>query len=177
MPDKLNISSLKLFAGTTWSWKETPSLFPAPTYSLTIYMKMGTGSTVTLNGVADGTAFLFSKSASETSQLSHGNYNYQVIADDNNGNVSLVESGYVVIEPLLNAVTDSRSYWQKMLDLLRDAYANIAGREYTEITINGRTVRYDRAQLIKELSIAEYKVEQENKLKKGQNGNKIMVRF
>lgn len=171
MSEKLNISLLKLIAGTTWSWLEMPSSFPASYYSLTIYLKKGTNAAITLIGTNEGNSFRFTKPANETSQLEFGEYKYQAIADDGNGNVDQVDSGNIQILPLLTASGDLRSYWEIIRDNAQEAYKKLTSRETDEVSINGKTFKFSqRNELLKTIRIAEAEIERE---KAEQSGPKI----
>jgi hypothetical protein len=159
----LNLTSLQLFCGTTWSWIESPLSYPAPDYSLQLILKLGTAPAITIDGATDGTSFTFTRTAALNAALAHGSYSYQFIASKGTDKY-LVESGTVHIYPLLSSSSDTRSYWEIIRDNAKDAYQRLSSRETDSVTTEaGDTITYaDRAKLIRVIRNAESEITREN---------------
>lgn len=137
------INDFNLFCGSTWSWTDTFDDYPASLWDCILYLKLGTGTTITLMPTKDGDNFVFSKSAAETAALANGEYSFQYlfteIADTSN---KQIESGTVPITALLSASVDPRSEDKKVYDELVAARLRVAQREYVSITINGKATQF-----------------------------------
>jgi len=174
---KVLLDSKKLYVGDTWDFTESISDYPASSYTVTCYLKYQTSATISIVGVADGDDHQFVKTAAATAAYTAGKYQYQFVAVDDGGVKTTTATGIITVYDALETATDSRGYWAKRLADLQTAYTNMAGREYTEIEIAGRKVKYSRTELLSELSYAEYRAEREDRKLKGQGTKKIKVKF
>jgi hypothetical protein len=173
----MTITQQKLYCGDTWSWLETLQAYLASAYDLTVYLKKDATAAVSLIATAEGTSFRIAKTATETAAMTHGNYLYQAVVTRKSDSAKFtIETGSIEIYPNI-ATTDPRGYWQKTYELLKTAYEGLAGKAYAEVTINGRTVRYDRENLVKELNNASYKAKMEARKSAGKTSNSILGRF
>jgi hypothetical protein len=151
------ITDFNLFCGSTWDWTDTFDDYPASLWDCTLYLELGTGATITLTPTKDGDDFIFTKSAAQTAALLNGDYSFQYLftelADTSN---KQIESGIVRIEALLSATADPRSDDQKVLDALKAARLTIAGRDYVEVSINGKSSKF---KTLDEIEAAIYRYE------------------
>ena len=177
MTEKLNISSQKLYSGANWSWSESLPEYPASSYSLTLILKKGTASAITMQAAATD-VFTFTKSAVDTAKIPAGDYNYQVIAQKDGG-VIVVESGIISLTALLSADGDPRGYWTRVYEIYKETYLRSAGQEVSEVTIDGKTAKYEsREALEKAMEHAEYKARQEQREQAGKSSyQQILVSF
>jgi hypothetical protein len=159
----MNIDNLTLFAGDTWTWTESLSGFPVDEYTAKVVLKLNGANPVIINAsIADG-LFTFNYSSAQTSVLTPGLYFYQYVAVKS-GLDYYSASGYVQIRGNVSlAATDMRGKWRQIYDNLMTAYNSMiaAGKVEVSVSINGRSVTYDRANLIKEIQYAEMKAREE----------------
>jgi hypothetical protein len=159
----MNIDNLKLFAGDTWSWSETlPDYSPAD-YTAKIALKLNGANPVVITASIVDDTFAFSYSSANTSVLTPGLYFYQYIASKS-GSDYYSASGYVqVYANILTAASDMRGKWQQIHDNLLSFYNTMIadGKMEVSVSMNGRTVTYDRANLLKEIQNAEMKAREE----------------
>lgn len=179
MANTYNIESQKLYSGASWKWSESPLLSPDSSFTLNIYLKLAANAAIILAGTpqSDG-SYLFTKPASETAQIPSGDYSYQIVAVKDPDAIVIAE-GFIHIYPMLTSSSyDTRGYWQKVYQKFQDAYLLAAERGWAEIEINGKTIRYTRDTLLKEMQNAEMRAKQETDSKSGQNKRKtILVAF
>lgn len=156
------IDSKDLIAGTTWKWSESFEDYPSADYNCKVIIKLGTDAAVEIAATASLTypqGFDFEKAASFTAQCGQGDYQFQYIFTAKVGGAVYAPkefSGYTFIDVLLNSNNDTRSEEQKVLDLLIDARTKIAGRDYIEISIGGKTAKFKSLQEI-DSAIISYK--------------------
>lgn len=154
----MNLSSLTLYAGTKWSWKEAFDLYPAPSYTLKAYLKLKNNATIELTSTPDGSEHSFDVTPDITN-ITPGTYSVQLQAFDSEGAMSLVEASTITILPNLAVAADSREYWEQVLDEAKAAYKTLAGQVAQSVTLsNGKTITFaDRKELIKIIHNAEVK--------------------
>lgn len=146
----LQIISEKLYTGADWSWTESLSDYPATDYTLQIILKQGgTGTPVVLDGAANGNDFDFTKPGNKTLLLSVGEYYCQGIAKKISDNkITVLDQQNIFLLRFISSTADHRTYWEKVLDAALTAYNSLVSREVTEVTYEGRTLKYkDRAEL------------------------------
>lgn len=155
---KMNLSSLTLYAGTKWSWKEAPTGFLPPTYSLKIYLKLKNNPPIELTSTVSGSEFLFSI-GSDITNITPGNYQYQAQAFDSQGNMYFIESGTIAILPNLAIDVDTRDYWEQIADEAKAAYKTLVSQTAASITLsNGKQITFaNRSELLKIIHNAEVK--------------------
>ena len=154
----MNLSDLTLYAGTKWSWTESPAVYVAPTYSLKIYIKLKNNAAIELTATADGSSHAF-EVLPETTNITPGTYSYQAQAFDVDGNMYLVEAGTIAILPNLSVADDTREYWEQVADEAKTAYKTLAGQVANSVTLsNGKSITYaNRSELLKIINNAEIK--------------------
>jgi hypothetical protein len=140
----MNIDNLTLFAGDTWSWtEELPDYSPAD-YTAKVVLKLNGANPVIIAASIENDVFNFNFPSTNTSGLPAGIYFYQYIASKD-GSDHYSASGYVEVRGnILTAATDMRGRWQQIYD-----------------TMNGRSVTYNRENLIKEIQNAGMKANEE----------------
>lgn len=155
----MNLSSLTLYAGTKWSWKEAPEGFLPPSYSLKIYMKLKNNAVIELPSTPDGTVGFDFEVLPETTNITPGTYSFQAQAFDSDGNMYFVEAGTIAILPNLAVADDTREYWEKIVDEAKAAYKTLISNPAQSITLsNGKSVTYaNRKELLKIINNAEVK--------------------
>ena len=134
------ISDQTLYAGADGEWTDSLSDFLAGNYDLTVMLKCGTNSVVELAAIADGDDYIISYTADQL-QAGDNDYQYKFIKKTD-GKISIPYVGVVNVKALLSANTDTRSDDKKVLDALKEARIKIVGREYTEISINGKSTKF-----------------------------------
>lgn len=155
----MKISSLTLYAGTKWTWKETPEGFLPPEFSLKIFLKLKNNPVIELESLPDGiTGFVFDVN-SDMTNIMPGDYTYQAQAFDQNGNMYFVSTGIINILPNITTITDTREYWEQIADEAKAAYRTLINQVAQSITLsNGKTITFaNRKELIKIINNAEVK--------------------
>lgn len=160
----MSIDSKKLYAGDTWSWTETLPDFPASEYTAKIILKRNNAAAIIITASIVDDVFNFSYSSANTSAIPAGKYYYQYVAVKS-GLDYYSASGYIEIYAnILTTASDMRGQWQQIHDNLLAVYNTMIadGKVEASVTMNGRSVTYDRANLIKEIQNAEMKAREEN---------------
>ena len=176
MPDVKSIIPSTLYAGAAWLWDEDiPDYSASDDYVLTYVLINATAKiTITTTNVL-GTYHRVNEDTSTTGAYTAGTYNYQrYVTKDSE--VTMLGTGTIVLTAFYasNDSLDARSYKEKTLDLLKAAYQTIAAKAHTQITMpDGRSVTYDRAQLIKEI----HNLETELRVEQGVRKGKILFRI
>lgn len=176
----MQISAVKLFAGATWKWTESLADYPASVYLLKFLFKLPGQNSLEVSATAAGDVHSFSIPSATTANYASGKYFYQALIIHRTTNETTVfEQSTVEVLPLLSASNvDPRGYWEKLLADLRAAYLVAAKNGWAEMMVDGVTVKYSRADLLKEIETAEYYCEQEKRAAKGQGGiSKTFITF
>jgi hypothetical protein len=159
----MNIDNLTLFAGDTWSWtEELPDYSPAD-YTAKVVLKLNGANPVIIAASIENDVFNFNFPSTNTSGLPAGIYFYQYIASKD-GSDHYSASGYVEVRGnILTAATDMRGRWQQIYDNLLNIYSTMIaeGKVEISVTMNGRSVTYNRENLIKEIQNAGMKANEE----------------
>lgn len=155
----MNLSSLTLYAGTKWSWKEAPEGFLPPTYSLKIYLKLKNNAAIELESTPDGIVGFDFEITPDITNITPGTYSFQAQAFDSDGNMYFVEAGTIAILPNLAVAADTREYWEKIADEAKAAYQTLVNQVADSITLsNGKTITFaNRKELLKIINNAEVK--------------------
>lgn len=162
----MNLDGLTLYAGDTWTWTESLPDYSPDDYTAKVVLKLNNANPITINAsIVDG-IFTFSYSSAYTQNLTAGTYFYQYIAVKDGSNYYSA-SGYVEVRGnIQTAATDMRGSWQQIHENLLALYNTMIadGKVEVSVSINGRSVSYDRASLIKEIQNAETKANEERGL-------------
>jgi hypothetical protein len=175
---------LQIRAGTTWEWERSFTDYPAPTWTLTYYLK-NASAYISFAAAASGAAHLVTRTATQTQSYTAGKYDWEAQVSYS-GSVYSVDRGRIEILPRFDsaAAVDARSNARKNLeaiDTLLLAYS--AGNNLVlEYTIGDRTMRYrDAADLMKWRNYWAAEVEREeaaNRLAAGlDSGYRILTRL
>lgn len=131
----------KFVAGVTLDLSLAVSAYPAPTWSLTLYLR-GPGA-IDLPAQADGPVHQILATASITAAWASGQYWWTLRATDG-VTVEDVDSGSVEISPNLAAAGsafDGRSHARRVLDAIEAVIEGRAARDQQSYTIAGRTLQ------------------------------------
>ena len=131
--------SQELTAGDLWTWTDSLSSYPAPTWVLSYHFS-GKAKKFSLVASASGSDHLVSSAATVTAEVPHGTYNW--IARAVNGATSTtVESGILKVLPnLANLAGDHRSHNQKVFESLQAVIENRATTDQLSMSIAGRSL-------------------------------------
>lgn len=141
---ELAFQNIKLYAGSLWNWEEDLSDYPAHTYELKLLLRKGSAAVKTITAAADGTKHSFTNPVATTAGYDNGEYSYQMIATNRTDASELVviDSGTKHIFPLLSSASDPRTYWERILQNLKDAYETLSSKEADSVNVNGKTITY-----------------------------------
>lgn len=152
-----------LTVGDTWSFNVTASDYPAPTWTMTLYLvprfTTPTQAPFTLTSTADGTEHAFAVAAGATAAYKPGNYGFITVASDGTQRFTLdgsAWSGEVVLRPDPAAAAqgdDHRTQAQKAVDDLKAAIASYSATNgvVEEYEINGRRMKFRSRTQIEDL--------------------------
>ena len=136
---------------------ESNPTYPRSTHKI-VYVLVSPTAQIVINSTAENTTdHRFTILTSTSSEFTSGHYHYHKYAEELTGDNEKfqIEDDYVdVIEDFLNETSgyDDRTYEEQVLDLLKSAYKKVAAVGHVSISMpDGRSVSYDRAQLIKEI--------------------------
>lgn len=127
----------ELTAGDAWSWTDSLSDYPAPTWVLTYYFRGP--KTFNKAATASGANHVTSLDATE-SDVQHGAYSWQARAVNGTNKVT-VGAGRLTVKPnLANVSVDHRSFNQRCLDDLEAVIASgMQTADQQSYTIGGRS--------------------------------------
>jgi hypothetical protein len=129
----------QLVAGDLWTWTEILTSYPAPTWTLTYYLRNGDKS-ISATGTPSGANHLISVAADSTKSLTPGNYAWQARVV-NGLTVKTIASGRVEIAPnLADNVSDTRTFNQRVLEALQAVIENRASTDQLSLAIDGRSI-------------------------------------
>lgn len=165
----LNIQSHSFYAGATWKWTESLADYPASVWSLKMILKLPENNAVLIDAAATGDVHTFTYAAASSALLKSGNYYYQGVATHReSGEVVIVGEGMIVVNALLSALNaDPRGFWEGRVADLEAAYTVAAKNGWAEMEADGILVKYSRADLFRELAVARYNMELEQRTAKG----------
>lgn len=136
--------------GESFEWTKSFADYPADTWTLSYYFR-GNGDGMDIVGVASGSDFLLTATASATSAMSAGVYYFQGFVSKDDENI-LVDAGEVKVLPSLideNTAYDGRSSIKIALDAIDALLAGKASLDQQEYTIGNRQLkRYPLPDLI-----------------------------
>lgn len=136
------ITDQKLYNGASGKWTESFSDYPASLYDLQIFLKQSTTDAYELVIEKSGDDFNITYNAA---MLQPGENQFQYLFTElSTGNKSVAFDGYVTVNQILGE-GDQRNDDQIILDSLIDARKRLAGREYVQITINGKATTFKDA--------------------------------
>lgn len=146
-----------LTVGDTWSFSVTAADYPAPTWTLTLYLvprfTSPAQSPIDLTSTADGTDHGFAVAAGVTAAYKAGQYGFKTVASDGAQRFTLDGSewsGEVTLRPDPTVAAqgdDHRTQAQKALDDLKAALATYTATQghIDEYEINGRRMKFRSA--------------------------------
>jgi hypothetical protein len=164
------ISDFTLYSGATWKWTDTFTDYPASVNDCVLYLRNGINSPHEITPTKDGDSFDFDVDSGLSKQIGFGSFQAQYLFTHSDGTVAVVETA-LEIKPLLNNPQDVRTEDRKILDLLKEARLKIAGRDYINISINGKSTTF---KTLEEIEAAIVKYEKKVGLR---NTPKIISRF
>lgn len=131
----------KLSAGTTINIPLAISAYPAPTWSLTLYLRGP--HFIDMSASSDGVSHRIAKTPAETETWPPGRYWWVLRATDG-VSIEDVADGSVEIAPnlaLTNAPYDGRSHARKVLDAIEAVIEGRATRDQQSYSINNRSLQ------------------------------------
>jgi hypothetical protein len=129
-----------IYAGATLDLSVTLTAFPAPDWSLRLFLRGPTQ--IDLISAADGTAHRLAASAAVTSGWDSGVYWYSLRAQ-NGADVQIVEEGQITIRQDVAAIIgthDGRTHAERVLAAIEAVIENRATVDQQAYEINGRSL-------------------------------------
>lgn len=159
----MNLTKLKLVAGTQWNWTENLSSYPATDYTLRISFYKNSSNTFTVVSAASGNTHEFDV-AEIQNDVEAGSYIWQAIAVNNSTHKKyIVNQGKIYISANLQTSEDPRGEWTTIHENLKTAYKELCKSPMATINIEGKSYTYaDREALLSQLLFAESKANAEN---------------
>ena len=170
----MQLNEEKLYQGNTWNWSEQLADYDPTDYTLTLYLKLGTGDTISKEAAEDdedATKHEFTYAAAATTNYTSGVYDYEfTVTKKSDSTVTSIDRGTVPVLPSLSASTDERTHYEKVLDALTSVIESRATREQGEITLPGGTaIKYlTPAELRTEYAYYKIMVKEERRRQNGQ---------
>lgn len=150
-----NLLNIKLSEARKQTWKENFSYDSSYQIFLELYKDSYNKTKINSTYTDDGFEFTFNDQS-----LTSGNYNYQFLAVDINGNYELIESGTIFIFP--NYEREPQGYWRLVYNNWKEAYLKLSTREAASVSVMGQSVTYqDLNKVLKHMLDAEYKMREE----------------
>jgi len=177
----------EITVGDTIKWTKSLSDYPADQYALNYkIVPLSGGAPLTVAATADGTDHSISISAADSAEYVPGDYRWFSYAVDLETSEEryTIDHGDLKILPDPAAITaaDLRSHARTVLDAIEATLEGTASREQSEITIEGRSLKYRTpAELLQLRSfyLAEVRREETAEaIRKGlDSGNRVLTRF
>lgn len=159
-----------LTAGDTWSWVDSLSDYPSPTYVLTYWFRGPKAFKVVLS--QSGSDHAASVAASTTADYPPGEY--QWFARAVGATSTVVGRGTLLLQPNLAASGEYRDFWQRAKESLQAVIENRATTDQLSFSIGGRALqRMEPQQLLDFYNLACRKVA----ASLGEDVGRIGVRF
>lgn len=170
----------KITAGYYYTWTESNSTYPATSGYTIKYDLFNSARQFSITSVADGADHKIELLSSITDDYIAGTYKWKSYALKAGEKYPIAE-GILEIEALTSAAADYRTHNQIMLDKIETALESIGDNAHTTLTINGKSVTYNREELLKVRALYAHAVEAEenkDKIKAGKpTGGRILTRF
>lgn len=131
-----------VIAGDTWQWRRTLSDYPAPTWTLTYYLR-GINAEASFAATADGMDHLVTVAKATTAAIAPGAYDLLGVVTDGTSRYTLYAER-LVVQPdpaSIGAGHDARSHARKTLEALEAVIENKATRDQLEYAIGGRSLK------------------------------------
>jgi len=146
------IEPVSAVCGDTWSWKKTLSDYPAPTWTLTYYLRSREGEQ-NFNATASGTDHLVSVTAAATAAYKAGRYGWTAVVTSGAERHTVGQGELVVLaDPSKTGMgQDPRSHARKVLEALEAAIEGSATggqMDLVSYTIGSRARQRDSAKLL-----------------------------
>lgn len=138
---------IELVAGDTWSWTKSLGDYPAPTWTLTYYLRSREGET-SFAAAASGADHLVTVTAATTAAYKAGRYGWTAVATSGSERHT-VETGELVVLPdpaATGAGQDPRTHARKVLEAIEaviESRASSTQRELVAYTIGSRSQTFD----------------------------------
>lgn len=161
-----------LTAGDTWSWTDSLSDYPAPTWVLTYYFRGPQAFNVP--ATASGTDHASSVLATTTATYKAGDYDWFARVASG-ATVYSINSGRLAVAPNLALPSvEHRSFWRQVLDELEPVILNRASTDQLSMSIAGRSLsRMSWDELLSVYDRAKQAVASEN----GDTPSRVYIRF
>lgn len=161
-----------LTAGDSWSWVESLSEYPAPTWTLKFLFRGPQAFSVEAS--ASGADHAVSVAASTTANYKHGRYEWSARVTDGS-TTTTIETGLLELEPdLSNVAVDHRSFNQRASDALEAVIENRATTDQLSFSIAGRSLsRMSWDELLSAYDRFRMKASQES----GDTPGRVFLRF
>lgn len=175
--DRPTIEPSEHEAGTTLSFQRDFTDYPADAWELTYNLVNTTGYIDTITATADGTTHVVTVAYATTADWPAGEYRMKGYVTETGGDEKYpVYDGWITINPYIGDAmpADTRSYWRKVRDNVRDAILSSASSDVVSYSINGRSFTKAKTDALSLLHMAEAKVRWEEH--KGRQ-RKILVKF
>ena len=171
-------------AGDTLQWTESHPEYPASNgWQIKYVLHNKNAHPITLESTADGDKHAFSKSAADTAGYDAGQYTYVRLAVKDSGADQqryTLSTGSVEIQINLGeaGTADTRSFNQKMVDLLENVLLELVENGKAEVQINGRRWRKDHLDnYVKQYNEFKKRLDKEKREQQGKKRGPILVKF
>lgn len=164
--------------GDTWSWTKTLSDYPAPTWTLTYYLRSREGEQ-SFAAAASGSDHLVTVTAATTAGYKAGRYALISVATSGTERHTVEKKELIVLpDPaFLGAGQDPRSHSRKVLESIEAVLEGRATKDQEEYTIGGRSLkRTPIEELMAMRNTYRAEVRAEDNVARG-GGNKLLVRL
>lgn len=149
-----------IIAGSNYDLTLPSSTFPiVDGATLSLKLKRADESAQSISASVSGADWALALSGTTTGALATGRWRWWLVYTAS-GKTDISVNGSLTVEPGPDSA-DARTQSERILAKLRAAYETLAEREYTEVSINGRSVKYSKAELRIEIAHYELKVERE----------------
>lgn len=131
-----------LIAGDTWQWRRSLADYPAPTWTLTYYLRGRTHET-SFAAAADGSDHLVNVAKATTAAIQPGDYELTGLVGDGSARHTVYRQRFVVRpDPAqLGAGYDPRSHARKVLEAIQAVIEGRATKDQEEYSINNRSLK------------------------------------
>lgn len=138
MSDELVLPG-ELIAGDTWKFSVAHASYPAPTWSLAVFLQ-NAGAGYQADGVANGSSFDVTVTAAVSRGIVPGRYT-ATARFTKGSEVRSVPAGWVTVRAATGkSAADLRSYARRVLDAVQATLEGRASSDQLAVAINGRSI-------------------------------------
>src|SRR3990167_6445265 len=142
MTDVATTDPSRAIAGDTWEWKKSYADYPAPTWTLTYYLRSREHE-ATFNAAADGSEHLVTVAKATTAAYKAGRYELTAIVTDGTERFTVERKQLLVLpDPASTGKgLDPRGHARKVLESIEAVLEGRATRDQEEYTIGSRRLK------------------------------------